>query len=216
MEEVPVLIDRFIRGHPREAARVLENCSLDELVSFFARTPPDLAAPLLETMEASAAAGCLERMEAGRAAEALARVRAQAEHALHYTFVVERDQSLAGVLSLRELMAGRAQAPVSALMRRDVVCLGMDDSLASVRVHPGWLDFHVLPVLDEQGLFAGALRHKTLRRQAGRADEARPAQVGTALGELYRIGLTALVRSAIETEGRGSSPAATDRPWEHG
>ena len=279
MEEVPVLIDRFIRGHPREAARVLENCSLDELVSFFARTPPDLAAPLLETMEASAAAGCLERMEAGRAAEALAgvpleraalllrrllpearqaiqpllppgpgqdldlllscredtagalmdprvltlppevtaaealaRVRAQAEHALHYTFVVERDQSLAGVLSLRELMAGRAQAPVSALMRREVVCLRMDDSLASVRVHPGWLDFHVLPVLDEQGLFAGALRHKTLRRQAGGPDRARPAQVDTALGELYRIGLTALVRSALETERRGSSPAGTDRP----
>lgn len=143
------------------------------------------------------------------AAEALARVQANPHHASYYLYVVERDQTLLGVLNLRELLAGQAEDPVTALMHRDVVCLRMDDSLASVMVHPAWLDFHTLPVLDQQALFAGTLRHKTLRRLAHRLDSrGRVDQVGSALGELYRIGLAALVKSAIATDG--SNPSFED------
>ena len=74
MEQVPGLIDRFLRGHPSEAARVLENLPLDEQASFCGRIPPELAAILFDTMEAGAAAGCLERMETRRAAAALSRI----------------------------------------------------------------------------------------------------------------------------------------------
>ena len=143
------------------------------------------------------------------AGEALDRVRANPEQATSYSFVVERDETLAGVLSLRELLAADSATPVSTLMRRDVVCLRMDDSLASVGVHPGWMEFHILPVLDGQGRFAGALRHRTLRRETGVQDQGRPDQAGTALGELYRIGLSALVNGALEMERPG--PAA-ERP----
>ena len=266
------LIHSFIRNHTHQAARVLENRSLDELVTLFEGIPAELAASLFGTMEASTAAGCLERMaedraagalarvplehavlllrrllpetreavlqrlppEPGRhlrlllhgredtagalmepriftltpevsAAEALARVRSNPERASHYLYVLERDQTLAGVLTLRELLAAAEGAEVASLMQRDVVCLRMGDSLASVLVHPAWLEFHTLPVLDENGLFAGALRHKTLRQLAGGAQRpARIDQAGTALGELYRIGLSALVNSAIGMESPGS------------
>ena len=273
MERSADLVHSFIRGHPAEASRVLENQPLHELAAFFARVPPELSAALLDTMEASMAAACLERLEAGGAAgalallplersapllrrlqpesgqailgllppdpgkhlqlllscredtagalmdprmltlppevtagEALERVRASPEQATHYSFVVERDQTLAGVLSLRELLAGNPEVPVSTLMRRDVICLRMEDSLASVRVHPGWLEFHVLPVLDCEGRFAGALRYRTLRRLAGGEDQGRPGRTGSALGELYRIGLSALVKGALEVERPGSVP----------
>ena len=271
-----ILIDRFIRGHVHQAARVLENRSLDELVPFFDRIPAELAASLFSTMEASTAAGCLERMDAGpaagalalvplehaalllrrlrpetqkavlkrlppepgrhlrlllrcredtagalmepriftlppevSAAEALARVRANPERPSHYLYVLKRDQTLAGVLTLRELLAAAEQAEVASLMQRDVVCLHMGDSLASVLVHPAWLEFHILPVLlDEKDRFAGALRHKTLRKLAdGGQRPARVEQAGTALGELYRIGLSALVNSAIGTEAPGDATA---------
>ena len=142
------------------------------------------------------------------AAEALDRVRANPEQASHYLYVVDRDHTLAGVLSLRELTAGGKEATVSTLMRRDVICLRMDHSLASVRVHSAWLDFQILPVLDNDGRFAGALRHKTLRRLAGVQDPGRYDQAGTALGELYRVGLSALVKGALEI-GR---PPAAERP----
>ena len=279
MENPPDLIHSFIRGHAAEAARVLENHPLQELVVLLAGMPPDLSAALYETMEASTAAACLERLEAGRAGEALmllpleraapllrrvrpeareailgrlppepgrhldlllscredtagawmdprvltmppevtaaeaaARVRARPQQASHYLYVVERDLILAGVLTLRELMAGPPEAPVSALMRVDVVRLRIDDSLASVRVHPGWLEWHVLPVLDGRGRFAGALRHKSLRRLAGPSDGPGPDQVGAALGELYRIGLAALVESAVGAESPGPPAAGAERP----
>ena len=262
------LIHRFIRGHVHQAARVLENRSLDELVPFFDGVPAELAASLFSTMEASTAAGCLERMAADPASgalarvpleraalllrrlspgtreavlrrlppepeghlrlllrsredtagalmepriftlppevsagEALARVRSNPERASHYLYVLERDQTLAGVLTLRELVAAAEDAGVASLMQRDVVCLRMGDSLASVLAHPSWLEFHTLPVLDGRDRFAGALRHKTLRQLAhGGQRPARIDQAGTALGELYRIGLSGLVSSAIGTE----------------
>ena len=276
MEQAPALIDRFIRGHPPEAARVLENLALDEVVSFCGRIPPDLAAVLFDTMEAGAAAGCLERMQAGRAAEALSqvpleraaallrRLRPQAreavlallppdpgrhlalllscrqdsagalmdprvltlppevtaaeargrmdarpEQATDCYYVVERDQTLAGVLGLRELLSAPPETPVSALMRRQVDGLRIDDSLASVRVHPGWLELHVLPVLDGRGRFAGALRHRTLRRLGEAHRPPRPDPVGAALGELYRIGLSALVKGALGEQRPG--PPSGDR-----
>lgn len=265
------LIHRFVRGHVHQAARVLENRSLDELVPFFDRIPAELAASLFSSMEASTAAGCLERIDPDRAAgalalapleraalllrrllpgtreavlqrlppepqghlrlllrcredtagalmepriytlpaevsagEALARVRSNPERASHFLYVLERDQTLAGVLTLRELLAAGEDAEVAALMQRDVVCLRMGDSLASVLVHPAWKEFHTLPVIDDKGLFAGALRHKTLRQLADLGQRPAPIdQAGTALGELYRIGLSALVNSAIGPEGPG-------------
>ena len=269
------LIHRFVRGHVHQAARVLENRSLDELVAFFENIPAELAASLLNTMEASTAAGCLERIDPGRAAgalaeapmeraalllrrllpgtreavlqrlapepqghlrlllrcredtagalmepriytlpaevsagEALARVRSNPERASHFLYVLERDQTLAGVLTLRELLAAGEDTGVAALMQRDVVCLRMADSLASVLVHPAWKEFHTLPVIDDKGRFAGALRHKTLRQLSDLGQRPAPIdQAGIALGELYRIGLSALVNSAIGSEGPGKPVA---------
>ena len=268
MGDVLGVIQCFIRDHTPEAARVLEKCSLDELVLFCSSTPTELTALLFDAMEAGRATDCLERMDAAPAAsalaelqleraalllrrvepearesilrllpadfgrhmalllrspedsagalmeprgftlppdvsvaEALASVQANPDFASYYLYVVARDQTLVGVLNLRELLAGRQEVPVASLMHRDVVCLHMEDSLASVMAHPAWLDFHTLPVLDENALFAGTLRHKTLRRLASaRESRGRVDEVGAALGELYRIGLAALVKGAIGTD----------------
>ena len=136
------------------------------------------------------------------AEEALRRVRTSPEHATYYLYVVERDYSLVGVLNLRELMSAPADARIEAIMRRDLIRLQATASLEAVLAHPGWLEFHTLPVVDENGLFAGALRHKTLRQLASQGlGRTRPAQAGAALGELYRIGLAGLIKGAAETLG---------------
>ena len=278
MDRASNVIDHFIRAHSAEAARVLENCPLDDLVAFFEGTPPELATSLFNTMESSIAVACLERMpaaEAGSAlgglpadraahlvrrmkqetkaavlkalpgdftrhlnrllryreetagalmdslvftvppeisaSEALDRMQTSPARVLYYLYAVGRDQTLAGVVSLRELLGADEGRSVASIMRREVMFLRAEDSLASVLVHPSWMDFHTLPVLDEQGLFAGALRHKTLCHLAGRSDRLlRPGQAGAALGELYRIGLSALAKSALGAEDPVSSVA--DRP----
>ena len=198
---------RRVRPEAREAILELlppgPRQHLELLLSSREDTAGALMDPRMLTLPAEVTAG-----------EALDRVRASPEQATSYSFVVERDETLAGVLSLRELLAADSETPVSTLMRRDVVCLRMGDSLASVRVHPGWLEYHILPVLDGQGRFAGALRHRTLRRQTGGQDQGRPDRAGAALGELYRIGLSALVKGALEMER--PAPAAGERRPETG
>lgn len=132
-------------------------------------------------------------------AAAIELVRSDPEHTEHYLYVVDRRRRLAGVVSLKELLAGDTGEPVASLMVRSVVTLRVRDSLASVQVDPSWMKFRMLPVLDERGLFAGVLRHASQRdgqRRANRSNNP-SEQASAALGDLYRIGLAALFNSAI-------------------
>lgn len=132
--------------------------------------------------------------------EALHRVRLHSRYAMYHLYVIGQDQRLAGVVSLRELMVARPQERIDTVMTREVVRLAAGATLAATLAHPGWLQYHVLPVVDEDGRFAGALRHRNLRRLIGES-EGRPREggvglAGAALGELFRIGLTGLAKGA--------------------
>ena len=133
-------------------------------------------------------------------AGAIALVRGAPEHAAHILYVVDRLHRLAGVVSLKGLLAGEADEPVASLMVRRVVSLRVRDSLASVQVDPSWLKYRMLPVLDEHGMFAGVLRHYTLREVQDRENRSgNPStRASAALGDLYRIGLAAMFSSAID------------------
>lgn len=281
MYRASTLLHHFIRAHAAEAARELENCSLDELVPFFSQIPTELTASLLNTMESSTAGACLERMQAGEAAgalgglaadraahlvrgltpetrtailealpdefarhmkrllryreetagalmdslvftvppeisagEALSRLRASKARVPGYVYVVDRARTLTGVLSLGELLGADEGISVASIMCREVMFLRTDDSVDSVLAHPSWTDFHTLPVRDEQGLFAGALRHKSLCQLAGHTERLlHPGQAGAALGELYRIGLAALARSALGAENTQPPSGDRSRRW---
>lgn len=137
--------------------------------------------------------------------EALKRVHAAAKHAAYYLYVVERDQSLSGVVNMRELMSAPDDALISSIMRKGVIYLPATASLDAVFAHPGWLEFHTLPVVDEKGRFVGTLRNKILRQLASQHQgRFQPAQAGAALGELYRIGLSGLLQGTAETLGTGT------------
>ena len=199
--ERAALLLRRVDPEGREAILRLLPADFGRHLALLLRSPDDSAGALMEPRGFTLPPDV-------SVAEALARVQANPDYASYCLYVVARDQTLVGVLNLRELLAGRQEVQVASLMHRDVVCLHMEDSLASVLAHPAWLDFHTLPVLDENSLFAGTLRHKTLRRLA-RCLESRGQvdQAGTALGELYRIGLAALVKGAIGADSPNSAIA---------
>jgi len=140
--------------------------------------------------------------------EALRRVRTHPRDAMYYLYVVGRDQRLAGVVNMRELMQADPQERIDAVMRRDVVRIGGNAPLSAILAHPGWLEYHVLPVVDENGLFIGALRHKNLRRLISQSGDTRPEEgvrsTGEALGELFQIGLAGLARGAAGRASRGT------------
>ena len=130
--------------------------------------------------------------------EGLDRVRRYPERASYYVYVIDRSRLLAGVVNIRELMIGDPERPLSEVVRPVSARLNVNDSLAAVVAHPGWLEFQVLPVLDDDGRFVGALRHRTLRRLVRDATEGGSSSksVGSALGELFQIGLTGLAQIA--------------------
>lgn len=140
--------------------------------------------------------------------EARVRLRREAPGLLYYLFVVDRQGLLTGVLDISELMRARARDPIGSVMHAPVEHVQAWTPAASVRAHPAWRSFHALPVTDETGRFAGAIRYQTLRRlehEAGAGGAAAPRGITVgALGELFQLGLAGLVDGVAAA----ASPAA--------
>ena len=140
--------------------------------------------------------------------EARAQLRRQASQLLHYLFVVDRAGRLVGVLDIGELMRARVRDPIRTVMHERVEHLPAWTPSNAVRLHPGWLTFHALPVTDEDGRLVGAIRYQTMRRLEQEADGGETARQTTvtvgALGELFHLGLAGMVE--------GVATAATPQP----
>lgn len=135
------------------------------------------------------------------AREALKRARKHPQQIIDYLYVLNRENGLAGLITIRELMLANPDAPISAMTPTQVGRLSAHSNRQAILAHPGWRELYALPVVDENGLFLGAIGYHTLRRLEGEADEIRVVDpgktAGSALGELYRIGLAGLLKSAI-------------------
>lgn len=143
------------------------------------------------------------------AEEASERVRRSAETVTYYLYVVDRSGVLVGVLSLRELMLAEPRDRVEVLMRGSPARLRASADRVEVVEHPGWLEFHALPVVDDRGRFVGVVRYETLRMLA-RETEGSPAagltSTALALGELYWVGLTGVIEGLGRAAVRGTEP----------
>jgi magnesium transporter len=127
------------------------------------------------------------------AGEALARIRKEPKHATYYIYVLNREQGLSGVVTLRRLMLARPGEPVSSIMRTDVARVPAAAGHDVIKRHPAWRSVHALPVVDREGRFLGAIRYETLRRleDAGRsaAHGSGAFSAAMTLGELTWIGM---------------------------
>lgn len=132
--------------------------------------------------------------------EALQRVKKRLEGALYYLYIVNRNQALSGVINMRELMLARPGDQLSSVMHTKVACLSAELNFQAILNHPGWQEYHALPVVEESGILLGAIRYETLRRIERESRKNRlPRQAiaaSNALGELYQIGFSGLIRSA--------------------
>lgn len=137
--------------------------------------------------------------------EALKHMRKQPKHLIYYVYVLNRDQGFTGYTDLRELMLADPNLQISSVMRTDMGRLSPRLSRTAILAHPGWHRFHALPVVNDKGVFLGALGYQTLRRleheenQGHRTESAREA--GTALAELYRIGVAGLLKWVASSAG---------------
>lgn len=141
-----------------------------------------------------------------------------AQRILYYLYVVDRDQRLVGVLSLRELLLAGPHDPLTSIMRAPVTHLPVRADSAAILGHPGWRQWHALPVVDDHGVLLGTVRYETFRRLV---EEAAPTlQFREALGVAIGVGelYWTIAAKLIGSLGRPAPPdsANSDRREPHG
>jgi magnesium transporter len=212
---------------PATAREVLAELHLDSVVGLLRRAPEEAREAVMAGMSEGrreplrrllahpegTAGGLMDPMVLALpddvdAEAAMQRVRQSPQHALAYLYVVDRAGRLVGVTSLRDLMTAAPRAHLGTLTRTPVMRLHAGDDRRAILVHPGWNEFHALPVVDAEGRFLGAVRYETLRRLEieGAAQPAeRAVSVAVSLGELYWMGLSGLVEGlgAVALRGAG-------------
>lgn len=134
--------------------------------------------------------------------EALRRVQQSPENAGFYVYVVGQNERLVGIIDMRELLAANPKDPLGEVIHTEVERISAEATARAILDHPGWQRFHDLPVVDRADTFLGVIHYAILRRITGESERqhlSRQAMIaGSALGDLYRIGLSALVRGAAD------------------
>ncbi|HLF25954.1 MAG TPA: magnesium transporter [Anaerolineae bacterium] len=154
---------------PDEAADLLGDLPKEQVNQVLARLEdPEEVRPLLihpdETAGGRMTSDFLALRRRMTVQEAIAAIRnwAPTEDLIYYLFVVDRDNVLRGIVSLRNLITAAPNAALEAIMDRDVISVpaGTDqEEAARLMSRYGLL---ALPVLDEAGHLLGLITHDDL------------------------------------------------------
>ncbi|MEO8184129.1 MAG: CBS domain-containing protein [Deltaproteobacteria bacterium] len=200
------------------ALRLLRAASAEARAALLASFEPERRARLARQLnypEGTAGAlmdpRVLSLRESCSAADALERVRLAPDEVIYYLYVVDDEQHLVGVLNLRELLQARPGQQLGSVCQRGVHTLSARSPWDAVLAHGGWRSVHALPVVDERGVFLGAIRYEVLKQiehdlLAGQV-VASASGAGNALGELYGLSVRGLFEWGV---GLVQGVAATD------
>jgi Mg/Co/Ni transporter MgtE len=103
-----------------------------------------------------------------------------------------------GNLPLTELFFADQTKQLAAIMRTDTSRIFADAPIKSLHNHPAWYDYLAIPVIDRSGRLIGILAVENYQKSNAEPDEGLSKEVletSSALGELYRIGLTGFLQS---------------------
>jgi Mg/Co/Ni transporter MgtE len=119
-------------------------------------------------------------------------------------FVIDRDQKLTGVIGIMELVRAEYDQPLKQLMKAP------SNKVNAVTLISHVLDKHtvddsdsLLPVVDSDSHYLGALDINEVRGLLDKKDKSSDNEAiiaGSALGELFRVGLTGLMQTVAETQ----------------
>lgn len=162
-EEAADVLDQM---PPDDAADVLgdvEEQRAGELMSLMAPKTANEVRSLLVYEEDKAGGLMNTRMvtvkESDTAEEVIAYLRrlAPPEDESYYIYVVDDEDRLRGVLSLRDLIVALPDAPVSSFMRREIASVQLDDPAEEVARQLVRYDLLAIPVTDEEGRLKGVV-----------------------------------------------------------
>lgn len=176
--EEDVQVSLFKNLSDEQATSVLEEMDPDEAADLIAELPPERVAELLSRMEAEDAADVQELLSyepdsAGgimtteyislpntlTAQQTIERLRELAPDAetIYYLYIVDEEERLLGVLSLRDLIVSPPETPSASFMIKNVICVQVDDSLDEVKDVMNKYDLLALPVVDANHVLRGII-----------------------------------------------------------
>ena len=205
------------RMQERDSARLIERLPLKTGSLFLQRMDKPVRERILEFVshEVTAKLRSMNRYREGTAGslmdtqvftlpediivkDALNRLRKHSGQVLEHVYVLDRKNILIGHVALHQLTTAPHQRPVSSMIGEILWKLHPGMSKKVIIGNHGWQHFNSLPVVDEQGIFLGALDHISLRKPEndvfGSSFSKEVADVGSALGELYWIGISAFAK----------------------
>ena len=178
VEELPTAVQSEVLAvlGRRRAGAVLEEMSSDEVADLLGELPPQRAVDLLGLLQEDEAAdvrsllaylddtagglmttefvALQDDLTAAEAIDALRRLAPDAE-TIYYVYVVDREERLQGVLSLRELIVAPPETPIRQIMRTRVVTVPPDMDQEEVARVVAKYDLLAVPVVDGAGRILG-------------------------------------------------------------
>jgi Mg/Co/Ni transporter MgtE len=116
-------------------------------------------------------------------------------------YVLTSENKLAGTVHLSDLITEDPERDIRSIMNTRFHAISPETPIQSILNHKAWLDHYILPVVDRTSVFLGVIHLETIRNIQVELDQ-RMENIGqttvNALGELYQIGLAALINSATD------------------
>jgi magnesium transporter len=193
---------------PGIAGAALRRLSADDRAALLAALPRRMAARVSASLaHPPGSAGSVMDPDALALPEDLtvreARVRvARAGHrALPYVYVLRRDHTLCGAISSTELLRARQESHLSSARRVDVVRLPASASRRTIVSHPAWRHLRALPVVDDGGVYLGAIALETVERLEAELESRRtqqsPLVAALRVVEIYSAGVAGLLKTLV-------------------
>ncbi len=133
--------------------------------------------------------------------QALDLIRENNTYVQSHIFVLSSEQALVGCIELKNLITGDSSKPIRSIMK-----INIPEIVANINVQAlidGKIEYEelpILPIVDIHGVFLGVIDKKSLSAlkfdKESKSNDIQQASI--ALGDLYQIGLSSLLRSTTE------------------
>ena len=150
-DEAADLLADLSEDRARQILDLMETSDAEEvreLLSF----PEDTAGGLMTTEYVSVSVG----LTAQECIEALRVLEPEAEH-VYYVYVIDDEEHLNGVLSLRDLIVAKPETPIASFVRRDIVTVDLDANRDEVAAVMSKYNLMALPVVDGEHRLRGII-----------------------------------------------------------
>lgn len=155
-----------------------------------------------------------------KSGEALHQIRRTRRDAAGTFFVLDRQHRVTGITDLHTLMRSPRDEPVSESARDQVPRVLAGALQTDLVDHPVWAEENSVAVVDEDGVFLGAIDHRAVARARSRLLHEKTRDKGLetaiALGQLYWMGLSGVLDGLAGRRGESNNAEGSEHGSDSG